>query len=473
MRGNRPRKRAAAALAIAAALTSAACGARWDTDQRAAVLSRARSGSAGAGAAAADETASGALDTSSADAGGAAAGGASNAGPASAAKGGTAASGGAAKASATGPRPCDAKSDAPGVTDKTITLGTISTESGPVPGLGATALAAARAYVAYRNSVGGVCGRQLALKTADDGADNGRHRAAVNEMNTKVIGLAGGVGGGDAGSADLVVQDELPVTTVAISDPYQAAATVFDINPPFADVRKAIGKYKYLLENGAKTAALVYPATDQTRAEMQTKHKPLMEAAGIKIVLEQEFPLSTLSFDSSARAVANSKADYMFFLSEVGMSAGMAKSMYDTGYKLKFQEYITYDPKFIELAGKDAAEGVTAWIRNLPNEEPNSNPEQQQFLRWMDRTSPGVTPDTFAAESWAGVKAMVDALNALPGPITRKALLAQLRATKDYDAGGFIGTIHFDRKVTEGCQVAMIVRGGKWQRLAPSKGFLC
>lgn len=459
-------------LVAAGVLSSAACGARWSSEQQAQVLARSEgrgNAASDAGSSTADET-----GTASSDAVGTASGGGTSGGTGSASGGASSGGGpGKAAASAAGPRPCDAASTAPGVTAKDITLGTISTESGPVPGLGSTALAAARAYVAYRNSVGGVCGRQLALKTADDGADNGRHRAAVNDMNSKVIGLAGGVGGGDAGSADVVVQLGMPVSTVAISDPYQAAATVFDINPPLADVHKVIGKYKYLLDAGAKTAALVYPATDQTRAEMQNKHKPLIEAAGIKVVLQHEFPLSTLSFDSSARAVANSKADYMFFLSEVGMSAGMAKSMHDTGYKLKFQEYITYDPKFIELAGKEAAEGVTAWIRNLPNEEPNSNPEQQQFLRWMDRTSPGVTPDTFAAESWAGVKAMVDALNALSGPITRPALLAQMRATESFDAGGFLGAIQLGKRLSNGCQLAMIVEGGKWKRLAPSKGFLC
>jgi ABC-type branched-subunit amino acid transport system substrate-binding protein len=342
-----------------------------------------------------------------------------------------------------------------------------------VPGLGSSALAAAQAYVGYRNSIGGACGRQLVLRTADDGQDNGRHRAAVNDMNSKTLGLVGGVGGGDAGSAEAVVALEIPVVTVAISDPYQNAATVFDINPPMADTKKVIGKYKYLLDNGAKTVALVYPALDQTRAEMQNKHKPLMEAAGMQIVLTHEFPLSTLSFDSAARAVANSKADYMFFLSEVGQSAGMAKSMHGTGYKLKFQEYITYDEKFIDLAGDAAAEGVTAWIRNLPNEEPNSNPEQQQFLRWMDRTAPGVPADTFAAESWSAAKAFVDAVVALPGPISRKALLAQLRATETFDAGGFLGQIQLGKKLSNGCQLAMIVQGGKWRRLAPSKGFLC
>ena len=469
--GGRPRDRWIVTMAAAALLTSTACGARWNDDQRAAVFARAEGGSAGT-ADAGTESAEGvdAGVASEATPGSGATGPAG--GPQAAGRtGGN--TGGGAKASASGPRPCDAPSDAPGVTARQITLGTISTESGPVPGLGSSALAAAQAYIEYRNSTGGACGRQLVLKTADDGADNGRHRAAVNNMASNVLGLVGGVGGGDAGSAEAVVQHGMPVVTVAISDPYQNASTVFDINPPLANPKGVIGKYRYLFDNGGKTVALVYPATDQTRAEMQNKHKPLMEAAGIKVVLEHEFPLSTLSFDSSARAVANSKADYMFFLSEVGQSAGMAKSMYDTGYKLKFQEYITYDEKFVDLAGKEAAEGVTAWIRNLPNEEPDSNPEQKAFLQWMDRTSPGVPADTFAAESWSGAKAFVDALVALPGPITRQAVLAQLRGTATFDAGGFLGQIQLGKKLSNGCQLAMIVQGGRWRRLTPNQGFLC
>lgn len=455
----------------AGALTSAACGARWDSEQKAAVLARTAEGggaSTDADALSTEDPGAGSSETA-----GAASGGGTSGGATGSAGGGGGGGTGRAAASSAGARPCDAPTDATGVTAKQITLGTISTESGPIPGLGSSALAAAQAHIAYRNSKGGVCGRQLVLRTADDGADNGRHRAAVNDMAGKTLGLVGGVGGGDAGSGDAVASLGLPVVTVAISDPYQDSATVFDINPPLADPRGVIGKYKYLLANGGRTVALVYPATDQTRAEMQNKHKPLMQAAGLQIVLEHEFPLSTLSFDSSARAVANSKADYMFFLSEVGQSAGMAKSMHGSGYKLKFQEYITYDQKFIDLAGKDAAEGVTAWIRNLPNEEPDSNPEQKAFLQWMDRTAPGVPADTFAAESWAGAKAFLDALLALPGPITRPALLAQLRATDTYDAGGFLGTIQLGKKKSNGCQVAMIVQGGRWRRLTPAKGFLC
>jgi hypothetical protein len=113
-----------------------------------------------------------------------------------------------------------------------------------------------------------------------------------------------------------------------------------------------------------------------------------------------------------------------------------------------------------------------SWTRTLPNEEV-SNPEQQAFLEWMDQAAPGVVQDTFAADSWAAVKAMVDSLAALPGPITREGLLAQLRATTTYDAGGFLGPIQLGPKLNNGCAIAMIVEGGAWRRLTPAEGFLC
>jgi ABC-type branched-subunit amino acid transport system substrate-binding protein len=318
-----------------------------------------------------------------------------------------------------------------------------------------------------------VCGRQLALRTADDGTDNGRHRAAVTELGPQVVGLAGGLGGGDAGSADVVEQLQLPVVSTAISEAFQNASTVFDINPPFADVHAPIGKFRHLYDAGVRTAAIVYLGVDQTRSEILGKQKPQMEAVGIQVVSEQELPLSTLSYDSAARAVANSGADYLLFLADATASAAMAQSMADTGYELMFAEYVTaYGDPFLDIAGP-AAEGAVSWIRTLPNEEAGSNAEQSAFLEWMAQVAPDAPVDTFAADAWAGAKALVDALEALPGPITREAVLAQLRSMDAYDAGGLLGTIQLGPKLANGCMIAMIVEGGAWRRLAPDQGFLC
>jgi ABC-type branched-subunit amino acid transport system substrate-binding protein len=453
---------------VCALIAASGCGARWSDDERAAVLAR-NEGNAAAGPAEARESSAANQEGGSS----------ATSTPGATVDGGTAqpsavgGSGGGPAAEASGPAPCTAPSDAPGVSADDVTIGTVSTVSGPVPGLGASALGAVRAYVAYRNSTGGVCGRQIQLREADDGADNGQNRAIVSEMSSQVLGLAGGLAGGDAGSGDLVEEKGVPVVSTAISDGFQNAATVFDINPPFADVNALIGKYRWLYEQGVRTVALVYLAVDQTRSEVEGKQKPQMQAAGIKVVNEQALPLSTLSYDSAARAVANSGADYLFFLADAGASASMARSMADTGYELKFEEYLTaYGSNFIDLAG-EAAEGTSSWIRTLPNEDGGANPEQAAFLQWMGEISPDVVVDTFAADSWAAAKAFIDALEALPGPITREALLAQLRATNPYDAGGFLGSIQLGAKLHNGCHVGMIVDGGGWRRLAPADGFLC
>jgi ABC-type branched-subunit amino acid transport system substrate-binding protein len=384
-------------------------------------------------------------------------------------------SGGAARnpsVAATADRPCAAASNAPGVTADTITVGSISTVSGPVPGLGESTVAAVRSYVAYRNATGGVCGRKIVLKIGDDGFENSRYHALITSMAPQILGLAGGLGSGDGGGVDVVESQRIPVVATATADSFQAAATVFDINPPFADVRKKIGKYEWLFAHGVKTAALVYIDLAQVKTQVN-QQRAQMEASGIKIVYDKAVPLSTLSYDEAARGVANSKADYLFYPAAGNLNTNMAKSMYDTGYKLKYGEYLTaYGSDFIEAAGV-AAEGAVSWSRALPREEAASNREATAFVSWMNRAAPGIAADTFAADGWASAKAFFDALNNLPGPISREALITKLKATTSYDGEGFFGEINLGKKLSNACYIAMQVVSQKWKRLTPDRGFLC
>lgn len=474
MRARRERVLPVVALAASVALLASGCGARWSDEQRAQVIgrnqgisaTRAAAGTTGSGSTTAATTPGAVAGTTDPGASGAGAtGGAAGAGPAT--------GGGEAAAATGGPKPCAAPSDAPGVTNDTITVGNISTVTGPIPGLGATAVAATRAYVAYLNANGGVCGRKVAVKTADDGDDNGRFRSIAGDMGPQVLGLVGFTGGGDAGGVDIVEQQRIPVVTTAFSTAFQNASVVFDVNPPFPDTSKSIGKYRWLYDQGVRTASIVYIAVDQSRDQVENSDRPLMEAAGIKVVNYQPLPLSTLSFDSAARGVANSGADYLFFLGGYSMNSNMAKSMYDTGYKLKYAEYYTaYGTNFIDLAGP-AAEGATSWSYSIPTEEASSQPEAAKYVQWLGQVAPDVTPDVFSAEAWAANKAFFEALEALPGPITREALISQLQTVNDYDAAGFYGRIDLGRKVNYGCYIGMHVVNGAWTRMAPGSGFLC
>lgn len=303
------------ALALTGAvLLPSACGARWDDDQRAAMRARGNRLAVSAGtrgtapdattpaggpAEAGGGTTDAALPGSPAGDTGAAAAPEAGAQPAEPAQPGA--------ASAPGERPCAAPSTEIGVTAREIVLGEISSLSGPVPGLGASSAAAVRAYVAQRNATGGVCGRRLVLREADDGTDAGRYRAALRDLGGKVLAVTGGFAVGDIGSEDVINELGIPI----INSPTGRTGElrlVFDINPDFPRPDMLIGKYKYLYEQGARRVSMTYIAVDQSRIEANIQRR-LMEAAGLQVVHVNELPLSTLSYDAAAREAANSGAN--------------------------------------------------------------------------------------------------------------------------------------------------------------------
>lgn len=457
-------------LAFIALVATSACGSRWTDDQRKAIANRGSSSlstSEGSGS-----SANGA-DSSGTDAGTdtGAVTGSSGQGTGS---GAGASSGGAGKTAVqSSTKPCAATSTAPGITDKTVTVGAINSLSGPVPGLSASAAAAARSYVAYKNATGGVCGRQIVLRETDDGTDNSRYRTLVTELGPKIFGLVGGFAIGDVGGADLVEAQKLPGITTPSADTSSNVSTVFDINPPYKNINGPTGKYKWLHDNGATKASVIYLDTDQSRLEANN-HIALMKAVGIQVVDVQPLPLSTLSYDSSARRVVNSGADYMWFTAPTDANVSMAQSLRDAGAKLKWAEYFiyAYGTNFLEQAGDTADKAIT-FLRWLPNDETGKNAELGRFVEWMERTAPGDAKDSFAADAWASTKAFFDTMESLSGPITRESFVAALRAIKSYDGGGMFGPIEFGIEKSNNCVVGMQVVSGKWKRLVPASGFLC
>jgi branched-chain amino acid transport system substrate-binding protein len=460
------RRAALAALVGALLAATAGCGARWSEEERAALVAQKQGGSdrrsgerTGGGTVGGDGTT---------EAGPSGVAGPQEGRPASAGEPGGSETG------PSGPRPCAAPSDAPGVTASELRVGSISSLSGPVPGLGASSAAATRAYVAYRNSIGGSCGRELVLQEGDDGTDSGRYRSLIARLAPEVLGIAGGFALGDVGGLDVIEAAALPVVTVPSDDRGTALPTLFDLNPPFEAPDLVVGKYRYLHEHGVRRATQVYLAVDQSRLEAQ-RQAALMRAAGIEIVDVHELPISTLSYDAAARRAANTRAEYLFFIGDAQGNGSMARAVQDAGYEPRFAEYFTfaYGEDFVEVAGADAAEGATSWIRSLPNEEAGGNEEMARFLEWMDRIAPDTVRDVFAADAWAAAKAFFDSLEAIPGPITREALVAQLRSVEVYDAGGMLGPIRLGAELTNGCVIGMQVRDGAWRRMTPADGFLC
>ncbi|MGA8370000.1 MAG: ABC transporter substrate-binding protein, partial [Acidimicrobiales bacterium] len=80
----------------------------------------------------------------------------------------------------------------PGVTPTTVTVGSISDISAPVPGLFEGAKIGTEAYFAYINSQGGVNGRKLVLDARDSAFSSGTIANATQSIAKNEFAIVGG-----------------------------------------------------------------------------------------------------------------------------------------------------------------------------------------------------------------------------------------------------------------------------------------
>ena len=105
----------------------------------------------------------------------------------------------------------------PGVTAKTITVGSISDISSPVPGLFAGAKVGAQAYFAYINSQGGVNGRKLILDGQDSAFSTGKIASEIQNIAANDFAIVGGFSLLDSAEQPVIDANKLPMVAEALS----------------------------------------------------------------------------------------------------------------------------------------------------------------------------------------------------------------------------------------------------------------
>ncbi|MDQ2648473.1 MAG: ABC transporter substrate-binding protein, partial [Actinomycetota bacterium] len=391
--------------------------------------------------------------------------------------GGTVAGGGGTGGEATaagsdGPSPCAAPSTEVGVTDDTITLGGVFQLSGPVTGFAEQFLTGVRAKLAQANGTGGVCGRRIEYLSRDDGFDAARNASQTRDLIPKVLAITGSFSTVDNGGATALAGTNVPDVSVA-GTPERFNLPNHVSHNHFPSVNTPFPEFAHLQAQGVKTAVLVYVSLASARGLMDT-YQAVLAKHGIQVVKRVELSPTQFSYDATAREVANSGAEVMYFLHELNAASSMAQALANVPHKLRYPIFssFSYGKNFLELAGA-AAEGMMTVLAFPPFEEAASNPPTQEFLKWLQQAAPGANPTFDALNGWTTTTLFLDALAAVPGPITRDAVLAALKAVGAFDGSGVWAPSMPNDKLSASCNVLMRVQGGKYVREAPARGFLC
>ena len=105
----------------------------------------------------------------------------------------------------------------PGITAKTVTVGSISDISSPVPGLFEGAKIGTEAYFAYINSQGGVNGRKLVLDAQDSAFSSGTVANETQSIAKNDFAIVGGFSLLDGAEQPIIDANKLPTVTEVLN----------------------------------------------------------------------------------------------------------------------------------------------------------------------------------------------------------------------------------------------------------------
>ncbi|GAA4220639.1 branched-chain amino acid transport system substrate-binding protein [Streptosporangium album] len=302
-------------------------------------------------------------------------------------------------------------------TDAPIVLGMLIPQSGSEAAIGPYMSNAAQLALDEINAKGGVLGRKLELKTADDACDAQSAAAAANKLVTEGVDIS--VGGYCSGATlptlPIFGKADIPMIIPAANSQElvdQKLKHVFLINGTGS--QQAAAAEKWIAKQGAKSVVLMHDNTSYSK-DIALRTKALLDApGGAEAVLVETVTPKESDYSANITNVLAKKPDSVYWTGYFQEGGLIARQLRQAGYKGSFMVGDgSVSPKLIEIAGAEAAEGIYATMTQ--------------------------TPDTLeGAEGW--ISAYKKKYNADPGPYSNQAYDAvRLAAEAVTKAGGTDG----------------------------------
>lgn len=364
-----------------------------------------------------------------------------------------------------------------GVTATSITVGNVSTVTGPVPGLFRGARVGAQAWAAYVNSEGGIHGRRVRVVSGDDRLDEGANKARHLELSDKVFAFVGSFSVNDGGGAsELRARPQLPDVGYALSAARHDLPNNFSPQPSPKGWRS--GPYNYYKQrfpaDVIKKVAFFVSDVASARA-IASWNRQVIEGLGYEVVYSRNIGPAESEFTSDVIRMRQVGAKALMWQGEANFMSAMARAMHQQQFKVDLANWgnPAYDRDFIELAeSPEAVEGtlIDQLYAMFLGEDRQRVPEIDLFLKWMSRIDADVRPDLYAMYAWASGRLFQQAAEAAGPELTRAKLLAELGKIHSFDANGMLAPGDPAGKKAPNCFMVVGIRDGKFERVHPAGG---
>ena len=368
----------------------------------------------------------------------------------------------------------------PGLTASTITVGTIADVGGPVPGILEGAIYGMQAYAAYINSIGGINGRKLVVKTGDSALACATSTTAMQSLVNDVFAFVGDFVVNDACQAQILqANPDLSNVSYALSKTMGDEPNNYPVAPQPPGWRT--GPFQYFKDHvseGQLNAGGLYANTGQNPITWGGL-KGALTQVGYKVVYERGTAATETDF--TADVIRMKSAGVQLVSLDVEDAATTARFL-DAAYQQNWHPKVmdtsgAYDAHLFKLlANPAAAEGLynDQLFSLFLGEDSASTPEVKLFNDWLTKTKPGVSPDLFAMYGWAQGALFTEAVKKAGSNLTRTSLQTALKSITNFDDNGMIAAADPSGKKPATCFAIVTVKNGKYVRVTPAdKGFTC
>jgi len=320
----------------------------------------------------------------------------------------------------------------------TIKIGLLAPLTGFAAADGLSVSNSVKLAVDQVNERGGLLGKKVELIIEDDAAQ-AKEAVALARKLVQRDGVVAVVGGSysmpSRAVAPLFQQFKIPFVAGYAVHPDVTRAGDYCFRNGFLGTVEGRGAGVVAVDMlQAKTVGLLTMDNDFGRT-LAEGFKDYVTAKGAEIVFEQIYPLSEKDYSSYLTSIAKANPDVVLASGYYGQAAAIVKQAYEMGLESQILGEEGYDsPKFIELAGEEAAEG-TIIVTNLDRDDPRD--VVQEFIsQYRERYD--MEPDMVGASNYDAFMIIANAIEKA-GTTDPKAVRDAIAETKNFD--GLTGII--------------------------------
>jgi branched-chain amino acid transport system substrate-binding protein len=361
-------------------------------------------------------------------------------------------------------------SSAPGVTSNSITVGTISTQTGTLASNFSSLIYGERAYFNYINAQGGVNGRKINYKYAlDDGGNPTTFNQLANTLiNQDHVFAVTGVGTAFF-SPNIFVEAKIPTYGYNVTGNWAGPTNLFAAGGSVQYYPAAGPQVAYVARKTESKPSIAFIAygVAASAASCQSEQNSL-QAAGYTVSysdLKVNYPGSTVATDVQRMKQAGS--NMVVSCMDVQGNVTMARAIKQYGLNMTQLWFNGNDASTLSQ-NQSLMQNVYFDISHVPFSAPTSlYPGLKLYLAQMNKYEPKYAQDEVALQGWESAALFVQGVRMAGQNLTQAGVIAADNSITSFTAGGLTAPINWKSAGHSGnappyCLAYIKVQGNKY-----------